>query len=629
MHHVPSTSSHAFPFAGSLDTWLHARAAIGLLLLIHVGIVCLVFPPWKVFLVEPLLVRDHTVHTHRIQMYREAFAASGWPWGYDPRVAAGLFVDPKNDVGAKPQQLLGLALYFLSPGTVERLFLFGVMLTMPLWTLLACRRLNIPLDAQVWILVVLLIPGWLYENLPQYLVWGLIAFAAASYFAPYVLAVFLNFLEHPTGRRYVLFLLAGAVLFCLHVLGPMVVAPTLLVMTLLGQTISSKWRFAVLGSPIPIFLLNAVWAVPCFWAFWTMSFPPRPTTVALDLVPHLAKAHMTYDNLAEVLEILTPMRVLVLGGGGLLTVYGLSVLKDMTNSRVATAFALAGGTGLAVKFFGSFLPGIALMQPARFVLPSFVLLTVPVGLAMYQVVKTLGWPVRATALGIVLVVMAAGAGMNKLPAFASEPPSVEPLVTFIHNRTQPDERLLIQSMAWEPRVYPLLLQREVVGNTFPFVKDPAQFLPTLLWGRPINTWEPETLRAILDRWGITWCFTHNAVATSLFQRLTGTPGITVGPYHAFHVGTSSEKFLLGEGRVEVSVNRIELAHLRAQNGLVVLRYRYHPAWEATPPVRITPYPIPEDPIGFLALNDPPENVTLTFRPWKMLHVTWPGPVASP
>jgi len=108
----------------------------------------------------------------------------GLPWGYDPQVAAGFAMDPGHDVGAKPQQVLGVLLFFLDPGTVERVFVFLVVLTIPLWMLLACRKIGLPFEAQLCVLVTLLIPIWLHDNLPLFVFWGMVAFAASCYVAP-------------------------------------------------------------------------------------------------------------------------------------------------------------------------------------------------------------------------------------------------------------------------------------------------------------------------------------------------------------------------------------------------------------------------------------------------------------
>ena len=124
-------------------------------------------------------------------------------------------------------------------------------------------------------------------------------------------------------------------------------------------------------------------------------------------------------------------------------------------------------------------------------------------------------------------------------------------------------------------------------------------------------------------WRVSYAIAGTATAIQLLTKTTGHPGQPAGTYRAFRVGPPSSRFLVGDGLASARINRIELSDLRPRGGMVVLRYRYHPAWKAEPPVAITPYRIPEDPSGFIALIEPPQRVTLRFEPWRMLRAEWP------
>ena len=78
------------------------QLSLAVVVLLHIGAVCIFFPPWESLRQEPLYAIDYPVHTHRVYMYRQAFLESGLPWGYDPAVSAGSVMDPSSDVGAKP-----------------------------------------------------------------------------------------------------------------------------------------------------------------------------------------------------------------------------------------------------------------------------------------------------------------------------------------------------------------------------------------------------------------------------------------------------------------------------------------------------------------------------------------------
>ena len=603
----------ALPAATPLE-----RLALALVLILHVGATCILLPPWEALRPEPLRFRDHGIHTHRVHVYRQGLLQSGLPWGYDPTLSAGVVVDPAQDIGAKPQQVLGVLLPFLPPGTIVRLFLFLATLTFPLWMLLSCRRLGLPTDTQVWVMVALLIPAWLYDNLQGYFLAGLASFAAASYFAPYVLSLFLLFLAQPGGRTYMAFLSTAAVLFLLHVEGPMVLLPVLIVYTLMARPLAWRWRTATLLAPLGIVALNAFWFVPFVLAYGGMPRPPWPRIPALAIGPH-----MTYENWSELVGALTAPRLAITGLGLGLAVYGCAVLCRSLNRRIVTAFALAAAFAFVLKFFGSFVPVLVQFQPARFLVPGFALLTLPVGAALAALAKQTRLPSGLCAVGVILLMVPAALWLGQ-PLSLPLPPSPDPLADFAAQHTTAMERLLIESKRdYEPKIFALAFQREVIGHTFPVLFDPAQFRRHTLWGRHLSAWSPTELYATLERWGIAWVLAHSKEALSLLAQATGNVGETVGEYQAFRMPGPPTKFLVGQGQVIARVNRLELTGLRPENGLIVLRYRYHPAWQTTAGLPISQYPIPEDPSGFLALRNPPESITLSFHPWAMLRAPWP------
>lgn len=150
----------------------------------------------------------------------------------------------------------------------------------------------------------------------------------------------------------------------------------------------------------------------------------------------------------------------------------------------------------------------------------------------------------------------------------------------------------------------------------------------MLWGKPIDAWEPGEMQEMLQRWGISWCFTYNQHGRELFEKITKTSGEQVGKYRAFKISEPESRFLLSTGQIQASVNHIELSQLQDEDGLVVLRYRYHPAWETSSGIPVYQYSLSEDPKGFLALKNPPESMKLVFNSRKILSATWPDQATS-
>jgi hypothetical protein len=593
-------------------------------LFMHIAAACFFFPPWEAVRPEPLYAVEYPVHTHRVHVYRQAFFESGLPWGYDPAVSAGTVMNPHNDIGAKPQQVLGLLLPFVSPGAIVRIFLFLAVLSFPVWTLLTCRRLGIPSDVQVCVMVALIAPAWLLQQLSTFFFTGLVGFAAASYFTIYVFALFISFLRKPQGKNYIAFCLGGALLFLLHSLGPLALLPALAFASLTWRPLSRRWRAAAMLAPVIILTLNAFWLVP-YLLDWEMLNP------AWNWLPVLSNVdrHLTYDNWTEFVAKLS--RPLWLGPQILalsLALYGLLVMKKVVERRIVTAIAIVSAFALFLSYFGSFVPGFARFQPVRFILPAFVFLAIPVGMALSILVKRIGLPVGVSVAcaAVILALPAVWLGwLKQLPL----PPSPDPFAQFVIEQTTPADRLLIQSPdgyrhgRFETKIFPLRFEREVIGSNFSAVHDPAQFLDKVLLGRELKDWPKGELKTALDRWGVSWVFTVNSEGHVLLADTIGNSGVSVGDYQAFRISTAPTKFLMGDGLIEAKVNRIELTKLRPQNGLIVIRYRYHPSWRANPDMPVFSYPIPEDPSGFIAVKDPPETITLRFDPLALMAKPWP------
>jgi hypothetical protein len=620
---------------------------LGALLVAHLAAVFTLLPPAALLDTAPIYGADHPAHAHRVLTYRAAAREGGFPWGYDPAVCAGVVMRPTQDAGAKPQQVLGWLLPFLTEGQVIRWFLFVAALTMPLWVLLAAWLLRFPLGAVVWVVVLLLGGAWLYQSFLGFFRWGLAAFAFASFLAPLVLALFLRFLDRPSWARYVAATLGLAAVAFLHVLGPVLVAPVLAFYALAARPLDRRWRAAALLAPLVVAGLNVFWLLP----FLADLRTPRPPDRSFATYP----ADLVYVSWEHLRAMLSPERVVAAAGAIGLGVYGLWRMRHWSGTRAAIAFAGAAFLGLVLKFFGSFVPVVVTMQPSRFLLGAFALLALPVGLALYELTRKMrlpGAPVAAAfALALVGVAgwkdwsAARGAGPdagrehvnfaghveNEVPTFLGLPQSVptprlvEPLTEFVYARTDPQDRLLVQTVVQcEPNILAAVWGREVVGNAYPDQYDPANFLADRLWGQGLAAWKPAELRAALERWGVSWVFTSDEAAGRVVAAACGEEGEPVGVYRAFRVPGRLGRFLVGTGEVNAGVNRLELTGLRPDCGLVVLRYRYHPAWRASEGVVVERYAVPEDPTGFIALRNPPETVMLQFDAVGMFGARWPA-----
>jgi hypothetical protein len=114
----------------------------------------------------------------------------------------------------------------------------------------------------------------------------------------------------------------------------------------------------------------------------------------------------------------------------------------------------------------------------------------------------------------------------------------------------------------------------------------------------------------------TSAFTTSAVVAfypASIQRLQSVPGLVtvdqrVGPVHLMRVNQPLTWFLQGEGKVKASLNRLDLSELKGKE--IVLKYHWTEGLAASPPARIAPVEISDDPIPFIKIIEPPAAFTL-------------------
>lgn len=606
------------PIGDRDQIWLLALVAL------HFLATCWFFPPAELIVDKPLFHIDYPVHTHRVSVYSAGFQEGRLPWGYDPAVGAGLVVSPYRDIGAKPMQVFGFFLPGVAAGTVVRLFLFLTTLLFPMGCLIASKLLELDSETTFWITASAASVLWLSWTIQLYLGWGLVSFVAAAALTPLVLALFTRFCRLPGPGTYLLLTGSLSALLLLHIQGPWPVALPLALLVLAVRPLSWRWRAAAILVPALAIALNTFWLVP---AYLGSKMPPEPLNPTAD---YPVVKHLTLTAMSDFTSQIDPMWIITRLAIVALVVAGLTAIWRRSGPISAWSFGLATVWTFYISLFGSFTPFFERYQPVRFVVPGLVLLAVPLGSGVAAAIRRVGVDPRWLRGGFLVSAIALSVftfrGPNPIPI----PVDPDPLGEFIAARTSVDARLAIQSEdgldkgGFEARAMALAYQREVIGCTYPKVAMPAQFLGDRILGRLFSQWTPEELGPALERWGIGWVFTRTDEARMLISRTVDDSGTSVGSYQAFQVPVENARFLIGSGEVHASVNRLELDDLDSDADLVVLRYRFHPAWTATPEVNLEAYPTPEDMAGFIALRDPPESLILEFDARSMLTAEWPG-----
>jgi hypothetical protein len=482
---------------------------------------------------------------------------------------------------------------------------------------------------------------WYATPLQAAVHYGLLSFALASLPLPVVLAAFILFARVPSWGRLVVPLVLLAGLLCLHPLSVIPLALPLAYLTLRDPALSGRWRLAVVLTALAVVVVATAALFPTVRA---MGMPAPPWRL-----PNMGRpVDLTVADLRSYAGRWDPASACWTLARTALAVAGFLVLRRR-DSRTAHAFMLAALSAYVLSSLGSEVPPLRRLQVLRYVLPGLLLTTPLIGFGVAHMADRarpfLWGAVAALAGGLMCAAFCLArttpppngtphhseSGLMIRPqAFAlprrfTDIDSFQGLVLFVRMKTDRNARILLQTQAKsEPEAAAVATGREVIGSSYPDLDDPAQFDARRLFGRPIGTWDTETFRETLTRWGIDWVFAVTPDAIDLLSRSTGTTGIDVSGYRAFRIESTASRFLEGRGRVRAQVNRIELSDVSPENGRIVLRYRYHPAWSASDGTPVLRHPVPESPDGFIELANPGGSLVLTFSPWAMLRAPWPG-----
>lgn len=402
---------------------------------------------------------------------------------------------------------------------------------------------------------------------------------------------------------------------------------------------SIAWHFMLLVVQAAAFVVNVFWLTDWLSFWWLRS----PLPGASDML-----AHRTFRTLWE-----APLWGGCSQRGLALVLLALAslgiVLMNRTRQRPAARLLLMGAGGMTIlAFLGISWEPLGEMGTSALLGPALCFACPAAG---YGFVRIVGWLVSSKtgrillASACVTASIAAYVGWGELACIVQRSIRTEPfriglspeekqIVDTLVLETSSDHRIL-----WEDRpiprtsshwaaLLPLLTERPILGGLDPhgsIEHSSIGFLDEMLQGRHISTWSDRSLDEYVHRYNVGWVAAWTPATIKRFAEWSGVeraiPMSDGGQGFLYVLKKPEHGFVLrGQATVvQADGQRLTLADLVPENGVVVLSYHWQAGLKASPD-RVQPErePSGHDPIGFLRLRTagPVARVTLTWEPQR-------------
>lgn len=590
------------------------------------GLVFLYYFPFDhLFNNEPYRRVDLTTHFYNAVVISNALEQSGRAWAYDPTFMAGYPAGTLFDVDNKFVEVWVFALRFLGKAFAFKLLVALLYVAMPFAVIATARLLRL----RAWettAAVGLAMLVWQFDPSAYTMrEVGMFTFASISYFAPLLVAAVYRFIMTPTRRYGIVVALAAPFLFWLH---PLVFFATLVPLTVLfGLTfrrVSKKLHVALIAIGALVLIVNAYWIVTAlqFRAILTETgiyFRGGIETLFRDLI-----GAGTVEGGSMPRWLFVRWSVLGLAALG---------LREWSRAERVLMWTWLSAIVSLVFFVygGAYLPVLYDTEPYRFIVPALFFAIYPVA----HLLPKIAIQNRATPFtprwawlvgGIVMFAIFLPTFFALRPRFERvwEPLAFEDRNVVVGRRqrqvyewlaknTRATERILIQD--WQTAALaPTFVQREFIGGPYYpyFIQHGyANVGAETAFEEPLRTFELSDFQKYLATYNVTWIITRSSLypkdAFTLQDYIQKNRprfihlAVQYDDFTIYRVQGESNAFLKGGGEVKAELDRLQIRNASA--GELILKYHWLPTFKTEPPLPLEPFPVLDDPIGFIRIQN--------------------------
>ncbi len=606
------------------------RLWLGALLLLHLLITLYRLPPADLVTNPPLGVNDYTHHFYDAHAASELLEHFGQAWGYDPYFMAGYPAGTIFDIDNKFAEavIFAASALGLSQPLVYNLLVLLAFILFPCVILLTARNLKLSPWASTLALA-LALAVW-YLDRTATLMWraGLFSFLTTTSLSALVVTLFYIYLENGTWRQWAVLAVITTLTLWIHPTSFIILCIPIAILYLLHvRRLPWKRHLALYGIILVVLAVNAYWLTTFvrFMSLLTRSSYYLPG--GLDVLSSDLKDLLFASTEKPPPLMAVRWTVLALG------LIGVWRWWRTKRDSLTIAFAAAIVSLTLIAYFAIYLPQGNTFEPYRYIVPAMFFAVFPAGamladaafwrtlrgqrpvwkfaLAGICLIVLLGWA-RAAYYRRPLVERLWRSGMTEDRLVGTDD-CQKSLLTWMQTQTTRDARILIEDIP-VGALAPYFVERELIGGPYQPYRIQHGFANIgggTLFGRQIDSYAPKQLYSYLQTYNIQWIITKPEGSEGgpfLFGRYISRKKPTflsrqnaICDYEVYRVALTPTFFLQGSGQVKATYNSIQVRG--ASPGGIVLKYHWLNTLQSDPPLKLEPYPVLNDPVGFIRVQN--------------------------
>jgi hypothetical protein len=588
-----------------------------------------------------IIFNDFALLTYQCQAARDFFTQSGTLWGYDPHFAAGLplsFIWNSNVF----LQVLAVAMKSYAVEDVVKIALFCSLMLFPLFFYWTMRNFGFARDhscaaALAALLAFRLDTGMLFH------ITGMVTAGIITWYSLFLISLLYRFMKNQDMRSAALLIVFSPLALLIHKTAVVILfAPALALLVQHARVLRPRSWFVLAGAAAASLAANWFWLSPLFKLFKYKTFlAEAPFWQNRDLLRPL-KDYFTLSVMTNTVEwphwwygaAHTLMLWVLLAGGAA----GLLIWKKRGRADLYLPIGIACAFLFVFSYYGAFVRAFAELNPTRYLPVMNLLLAIPASAALLELFRRMN---RLTANAFFLAVSLGACLVSfyhlerfepllKLRLGAPEMREVTDLVSALRDLPGGGRILLedsgvmdregqgqVYALSHLPSQFPRLTGKQFIGGPYPymFVKHHrVDFHDGKFLGRELEDIPFAQLRDYMDIYDIKWIVSWSRRGRGYFDAYPEYFLRTrdIGRFRIYEVSRPHNAFLIGQGLAAASYNRIVVQNAVAERGKVVLKYHWVDGMRCEPDCRAEPYPVSDDPAGFIQVNEPAASFEILF-----------------